>query len=83
MLNWDIRSTQKMPSVSELETAIDVYQKTITSPEIGFFDLPKKKEYLDSCHKVYQKFTHKKYFIQLYTMIIFLMLACAFQLMFI
>lgn len=65
MLNWDIRSTQKTPSASELKTAIDVYQKTITSREIGFFDLPRKKEYLESCHKIYQKFSHKKYFIHI------------------
>ncbi|HXH32366.1 MAG TPA: hypothetical protein VNJ01_16315 [Bacteriovoracaceae bacterium] len=64
MLNWNIRSSHEFkPTASAFKEATDSYLKTISSPEIGFFNLPKNKELIADTVKVFEKFKHKKYFI--------------------
>lgn len=66
MLNWNIRSSYKLKASSaDMERSIAAYQKTINSPEIGFFGLPNRKDLLESSQKVFNKFKHKKYFIHI------------------
>ena len=64
MLNWNIRSEHKLrSSEKDFDHAVSLYQKTITSPEIGFFNLPNNRELLEQTQSVHNKFKHKKYFI--------------------
>ncbi len=64
MLNWKINSTHESnPSDAAYTEAVQAYQKTIGSPEIGFFNLPKNRELLAESVKVFERFKHKKYFI--------------------
>ena len=65
MLNWNIRSSHKVNRPSNKDEVIASYQKTITSPEIGFFGLPNKREFLEASKAVYNKFKHKKYFVHI------------------
>lgn len=66
MLNWNIRSSHKNQIQSQaFETAVASYQKTISSPEIGFFGLPNRRDLLDATQKVYNKFKHKKHFVHI------------------
>lgn len=66
MLKWNIRSTYETPAMnSNLMNEVKLYQDTITSPEIGFFNLPKNRELLEGTEKVFNKFKHKKYFIHI------------------
>lgn len=66
MLSWNIRSTHKFePSSADYNSAVSSYQKTLASPEIGFFHLPKNKELIKQTEAVYSHFKHKKYFIQI------------------
>jgi glucose-6-phosphate isomerase len=65
MLNWKILSDVKISKSHDWDSAIASYQKTLTSPEIGFFGLPKNRELLDASEKVYEALKHKKYFIHI------------------
>jgi glucose-6-phosphate isomerase len=66
MLNWNIRSSQKVNvDPAQLEEAITNYQKTLASEEIGFFRLPASKHLLETSKEVYEQFSHKKYFIHI------------------
>ncbi|MGE3610521.1 MAG: glucose-6-phosphate isomerase [Bacteriovoracaceae bacterium] len=65
MLNWEIRSSHSLPKISNIQHDIEAYHQTISSSEIGFFELAKKKELLLECKQVYEKFCHKKYFIHI------------------
>ncbi len=66
MLNWKIRSSHKVqPTDNDFQQVVEAYQKTISSPEIGFFGLPQNKELLAETSQVYEHFKHKKYFIHI------------------
>lgn len=66
MLSWNIRSHHKAQiSSTAMEAAVASYQKTLASPEIGFFHLPKNRELLSATQEVYNHFKHKKYFIHI------------------
>jgi glucose-6-phosphate isomerase len=66
MLNWNIRSSHKAQTNSqEFDQAVSAYQRTLSSPEVGFFGLPNKLELFEETHKVYHKFKHKKFFIHI------------------
>lgn len=65
MLNWNIQSTFKTHKTSDWDGAIASYQKTLASPEIGFFGLPQNRELLNSTQKVFEEMKHKKYFIHI------------------
>lgn len=66
MLNWNIRSSHKTNTTSaEMDSVITNYKKTLSSPEIGFFGLPNKKELLESSQRIFDKFKHKKYFVHI------------------
>lgn len=66
MLNWNIRSSHKVQPDSKLfEEAISAYQKTLSSPEIGFFRLPENRELINDTKKVFEHFKHKKYFVHI------------------
>jgi glucose-6-phosphate isomerase len=66
MLNWNIRSSHKVQTnPKQAEEAIASYQKTLSSPEIGFFGLPEKRDLFDASVKVFNHFKHKKYFIHI------------------
>jgi glucose-6-phosphate isomerase len=66
MLNWNIRSSHKVQTNPDLyEKAVAAYQKTISSPEIGFFGLPNKRDLFEATEKVYNQFRHKKYFVHI------------------
>lgn len=66
MLNWNIRSSHKVQPDSKLfEEAIGAYQKTLSSPEIGFFRLPENRELIKDTKKVFEHFKHKKYFVHI------------------
>lgn len=66
MLNWNIRSSHKVQINSqEFDKAVAAYQKTISSPEIGFFGLPNRRDLIEATQKVFNKFKHKKYFIHI------------------
>lgn len=64
MLNWKIRSPHTLGSSEKnYQHAVNVYQQTLSSPEIGFFSLPQNTELLTDAKKVYGTFLQKKYFI--------------------
>ena len=66
MLNWKIRSSHNIkPETSEFDKAIASYQKTLSSPEIGFFGLPENRDLLTSTEEVFNHFKHKKYFVHI------------------
>jgi glucose-6-phosphate isomerase len=66
MLNWNIRSSHKVKTPPpEFEKAIAAYQKTLASPEIGFFGLPENRDLMNATQKVFEKFNHKKYFVHI------------------
>jgi glucose-6-phosphate isomerase len=66
MLNWKIRSNHQINiSQEEYTQAVENYQKTINSQEIGFFRLPQAEELLNETSEVYEAFKHKKYFIHI------------------
>lgn len=66
MLNWNIRSSHKVQiSSKQIEEAAIEYQKTLNSPEIGFFRLPENRELLKATQVVFEHFKHKKYFVQI------------------
>ncbi len=62
MINWNIFSPNTVSTTADKKN-IDQYINTIESHEIGFFRLPNQKDLLQSCKQVYQKFSHKKYFV--------------------
>lgn len=64
MLNWNIRSHHSTTtSDAAMSAAIKTYTETLTSPEIGFFNLPQNKELIHASKEIYETFKHKKYFI--------------------
>ncbi len=66
MLNWKIRSSHKVQyRPEEFDRAISAYNKTLTSPEIGFFGLPQNRDHLNATLKVHERFKHKKHFIHI------------------
>ncbi len=66
MLNWNIRSSHKVqPDSKFFEEAVGAYQKTLSSPEIGFFRLPENRELINETKKVFEHFKHKKYFVHI------------------
>lgn len=65
MLNWNIRSNQKISLPQNSESIINSYQKTLASSEIGFFRLPENRQLLEETQKVFDHFKHKKYFIHI------------------
>lgn len=65
MLNWNIRSSHKVQLPKDAEAVIASYQKTLASPEIGFFRLPENRDLLNETEKVFTHFKTKKYFIHI------------------
>ena len=65
MLKWTINSDYKTTLSAQSEAAIASYQKTLASPEIGFFRLPENRELLNETKKVFERFQHKKYFVHI------------------
>lgn len=65
MLNWNIRSSHKVQLPKDADAAISSYQKTLASPDIGFFRLPEKRDLLNETEKVFNHFKTKKYFIHI------------------
>ncbi len=65
MLNWTIRSSHKVKHPQDAEAVISSYQKTLSSPDIGFFRLPENRELLVETEKVFTHFKQKKYFIHI------------------
>lgn len=66
MLNWKIRSSHKVQyKPEEFDKAVSAYNKTLTSPEIGFFGLPQNRDHLNTTIKVHERFKHKKHFIHI------------------
>lgn len=66
MLNWNIRSSQKVQfNQGDFDKSVEAYQKTLASPEIGFFGLPQNRELLKATKEVFEHFKHKKYFIHI------------------
>lgn len=66
MLNWNIRSSHKVQTKSsEMEMTMSSYLKTLSSPEIGFFGLPNRRDLFEETQKVYNQFKHKKYFVHI------------------
>ncbi|WPU64473.1 hypothetical protein [Peredibacter starrii] len=66
MLNWKLRSSHKAKvNTPELEKAMSSYLKTLSSPDIGFFGLPNRKDLVEETQKVFNQFKHKKYFIHI------------------
>ena len=64
MLNWNIRSQfETTLSSDEVGAISQEFQKTINSPEFGFFYLPENKNLISEAKKAYELFAHKKYFI--------------------
>lgn len=66
MLNWNIRSSHNyQPNDKKFNEAVELYQKTINSPEIGFFRLPNERQLVKEAVDVYETFKHKKYFVHI------------------
>ncbi len=65
MLNWNIRSSHKVQLPKDADAVIASYQKTLASPEIGFFRLPENRDLLNETEKVFTHFKTKKYFIHI------------------
>lgn len=66
MLTWKINSNHRA-NINEtlLNKSINSYKKTITSQEVGFFNLPNTREHLIAAQNIFQEFQHKKYFIHI------------------
>jgi glucose-6-phosphate isomerase len=66
MLNWKIRSSHRVQiNPTDFEKAASAYQKTLSSPDIGFFNLPSNRDLIEASNKVFERFKHKKYFIHI------------------
>lgn len=64
MLNWKLRSSHKAKvNTPEFEKAMSSYLRTLSSPDIGFFGLPNRKDLVEETQKVFNQFKHKKYFV--------------------
>ena len=63
MLKWKIKSPHKVILPENSESAINAYQKTLNSPEIGFFRLPESRNLFESSQNIFERFKSKKYFI--------------------
>jgi glucose-6-phosphate isomerase len=66
MLNWKICTGHTFkPNPSDFNQAVEIYQQTISSPEIGFFQLPQNRKLLQETQVVYEQMKHKKYFVHI------------------
>ncbi len=66
MLNWNIRSEHKLEhNEKNFNEAVEIYQKTLASAEIGFFHLPQNRDLFEQTQQIYEAFKHKKYFVHI------------------